>query len=117
MYSELPDKTYFRIGEVADITGLKPSVLRYWESEFKFLKPEKSTKGQRLYPKEQIVLICEVKRLLYEEKYTIEGVRKKLSSKHYRSALSADVSAQPTSLEDTLKDIKQDLLAIKSILS
>ena len=75
---EIPDKLYFKIGEVAEITGVKPYVLRYWESEFKVVSPSKSRSRQRLYRKSDVELIFWIKKLLYEERYTINGARKKL---------------------------------------
>ncbi len=71
------EKLFYRIGEVSKITGLEPYVLRYWETEFPFLRPRKSSSGHRVYTKREIELIVNIKKLLYEEKYTIEGVRKK----------------------------------------
>jgi len=78
MQALIPDKYYFKIGEVAQITSLRPSVLRYWETEFETLKPNKSRSGQRLYTKNELELILKIKNLLYHEKLTIEGARKKL---------------------------------------
>ncbi len=80
----IPEKLFYRIGEVGRITGVEPYVLRYWESEFPFLKPRKSSSGQRLYIKKDIENILEIKRLLYKERYTIEGVRKRFSEPHLR---------------------------------
>ncbi len=76
----LPDdgKLYYRIGEVARITGVKPYVLRYWESEFRWMSPSKSRANQRLYRRQDIETILLIKRLLYEERFTIEGARKRL---------------------------------------
>jgi DNA-binding transcriptional MerR regulator len=74
----IPDKAYFRIGEVARILGVKPYVLRYWESEFKAIKPQKSRSQQRLYRRRDVELLLRIKRLLYEEKFTIAGARRKL---------------------------------------
>lgn len=79
MEAAIPDKIYYKIGEVADITTLRPSVLRYWESEFSVLNPKKSRSGQRLYTREDLELVCEIKHLLYTEKLTIEGARKKIA--------------------------------------
>jgi len=76
----LPDKTYFRIGEVARITRVKPYVLRFWESEFKMMAPPKSRSKQRMYRKKDIEMILKIKRLLYAERFTIEGARKRLST-------------------------------------
>ena len=77
-YSPYPDKLFYKIGEVSKIVGVEPYVLRYWETEFTFLKPRKSKSGQRVYVKKDIELLLQIKRLLYQERYTIEGVRKRL---------------------------------------
>ena len=71
-------KLYYRIGEVSQITGVKPYVLRYWESEFRLMTPQKSRSKQRLYRRKDIEAILHIKRLLYEERYTIAGARKQL---------------------------------------
>ena len=72
------DRLYYRIGEVSRITGLKPHVLRYWESEFKVIKPHKGGSLQRLYRKKDLDLILKIKKLLYEEGFTIAGAKKKI---------------------------------------
>jgi DNA-binding transcriptional MerR regulator len=74
----IPDKLFYKIGEVSKLAGVEPYVLRYWESEFPFLRPRKSKSGQRIYVKKDLELILQIKRLLYQERFTIEGVRKKL---------------------------------------
>ncbi|MDD5286723.1 MAG: MerR family transcriptional regulator [Desulfuromonadaceae bacterium] len=106
----LPDKLYYKIGEVADVLQVRTSVLRFWESEFSFLKPEKSTTGQRLYSKNEVELILQVKRLLYDEKFTIEGVRKRISAKG-KLINSEDLFQQPVSndLSELLKEVRQEL--------
>lgn len=76
---EIPDKLYFRIGEVSRLSGIKPYVLRFWESEFPALGPKKSGTGQRLYRRKDVELVFQIKRLLYEQRYTIEGARKMLN--------------------------------------
>jgi len=81
MYPDIPDRMYYRIKEVCSITGLKPHVLRYWEQEFKDIKPVKSPKGQRLYKKKDLYTILTIKKLLYEKRYTIDGAKKFMSSK------------------------------------
>jgi DNA-binding transcriptional MerR regulator len=73
-----PSKLFYRIGEVSSITGLEPYVLRYWETEFPHLRPEKRKSGQRLYTKKDLDNILQVKQLLYQNGYTISGARKKL---------------------------------------
>ena len=72
------DRLYYRIGEVSRITGLKPHVLRYWESEFKVIKPHKGGSLQRLYRRKDLDLILKIKKLLYEEGFTIAGAKKKI---------------------------------------
>jgi DNA-binding transcriptional MerR regulator len=71
----IPDKMYFRIGETADILGVKPYVLRYWETEFPDIKPVKSQSNQRLYKRRDVELLMAIKHLLYDEKFTINGAR------------------------------------------
>lgn len=78
---EIPDKLYFRIGEVARLAGIKPYVLRFWESEFPGLGPKKSGTGHRLYRRKDVEFVLEIKRLLYEKRYTIEGARKFLEAR------------------------------------
>lgn len=78
---EIPDKLYFRIGEVSRLTGVKPYVLRFWETEFAGLGPKKSGTGHRLYRRKEVELVLEIKHLLYEKRYTIEGARKWFESR------------------------------------
>lgn len=75
---EIPDKLYFKIGEVAELAGVKPHVLRYWETEFGSFRPVKSKTNQRLYKRKDIELVLTLKELLYSQGYTISGARKKL---------------------------------------
>src|SRR5205085_10254658 len=82
---EIPDKLYFRIGEVAKLAGIKPYVLRFWETEFGGLGPKKSGSGHRLYRRKDVELVLEIKRLLYDKRFTIEGARKVLESKPKRT--------------------------------
>jgi DNA-binding transcriptional MerR regulator len=76
--STIPDKPYFKIGEVAKIAGVKPSVLRFWESEIGSLRPEKTRTNQRLYTRRHIERVLEIKSLLYDQGFTIAGARRKL---------------------------------------
>ena len=75
---EIPNKLYFRIGEVADLVGVKPYVLRYWETEFTDIRPVKSKSGQRLYKRRDVEMLLNIKDLLYNERFTINGARKRL---------------------------------------
>jgi len=83
--SEVPDRLYFRIGEVSSITGVPPYVLRYWESEFPALQPRKSGGGQRLYRKRDVFMILEIRKLLYQERYTVAGARRRLTEREERA--------------------------------
>lgn len=78
LVTSLPDKLYFRIGEVSDIVGVKPYVLRYWETEFSDIKPTKSKSGQRLYKKRDVEMLLQVKDLLYTERFTINGAKQRI---------------------------------------
>lgn len=72
-----PDKLFYKIGEVSRIADVEPYVLRYWETEFPFLRPRKNKSGQRVYIRKDLDLVLQIKKLLYEDRFTIEGVRKK----------------------------------------
>ena len=76
--TQIPDKLYFRIGDVAELAGVKPYVLRYWETEFPVIAPEKSNTGQRVYRRADVETVLVIKHLLYNERYSIEGARKRL---------------------------------------
>ncbi len=76
----IPDKLYYKIGEVSKITGVKPHVLRYWESEFREIKPHKSRSLQRLYRRKDIELVLRIKKLLYEDLFTIPGAKRKIKN-------------------------------------
>ena len=78
---KLPSKLFFRIGEVSRLTGLEPYVLRYWETEFPQIKPDKGKSGQRLYKKKDLDNILHIKELLYKDGYTIAGARKRLNGR------------------------------------
>ncbi len=77
----IPDKLYFRIGEVSKLTGIKPYVLRFWENQFPGLGPKKSGKGHRLFRRKDVELVLEIKHLLYNKRYTIEGAKKWLEAR------------------------------------
>jgi DNA-binding transcriptional MerR regulator len=113
------DKRYYRIGEVAKITGVKAYVLRYWESEFRWMAPAKSRSKQRLYRKRDIEIIHLIKRLLYEERYTIAGARRKLQDLGVSRALDASqlemaLNADP---RHQIRRIRQSLEEVRASLS
>ena len=112
MDAGIPDKHYLRIGEVSTATGLPASVLRYWESEFGFLRPKKSSSGQRLYTKTDIEQISEIKKLLYVEKLTIEGARKRLQvRKRYHKPEQSQES-----LAAILDEVRAELKSLRDLL-
>jgi len=104
---KIPDKLYFKIGEVSEISGLPSHVLRFWESEFKKIKPRRTAAGQRSYTRKDIETILEIKHLLYEEKFTLEGARNYLSSRTRSEMLSE---------KGLLEDIKAELRSIREML-
>jgi len=103
----LPDKIYFRIGEVSEFTGIKPYVLRYWESEFPDIKPIRR-KSQRLYDRETIHLIMKIKNMLYEQNFTIAGAKKKIREKDRQDRIH-------TKVNDLLHDLLSELKSIKKL--
>jgi DNA-binding transcriptional MerR regulator len=110
MSAAAPIQEFFSIGEVCDLTDLKPHVLRYWESQFRFLSPAKNRSGNRVYQRREIELILLVKHLLYTEKYTIEGARQKVDEHRkggeLRTAARAALTVQTLeSLETELKEL------------
>jgi|SRR5580692_988370 DNA-binding transcriptional MerR regulator len=98
--TEIPDKLYFRIGDVARLAGIKPYVLRFWETEFPALGPKKSGTGHRLYRRKDVEMVLEIKRLLYEQRFTIEGARKFLET---RAKTQASAAAAKPSKKRTAK--------------
>ena len=117
MAARLPDKIYSKIGEVSEIVGVEPYVLRYWETEFELLKPSKAPSNHRLYKKRDIELLLEIKRLLYSEGFTIEGARKKLreAKKEEKSQLKLPLADQK--YKNALVKIKRDLKSLRKLLS
>ena len=127
---QIPDKLYYKIGEVAKFTGVKTHVLRYWETEFKAIRPNKSRSNQRLYRKQDVELILHLKDLLYNQGFTIAGARKKLRQKPASKA--ADAAPKPTGTAaaqdqlalplsgsidlQLLKEIRKDILQLKKSL-
>ena len=109
-----PQQEFFSIGEVCALTDLKPHVLRYWESQFRFLNPAKNRSGNRVYQRREVELILLVKHLLYTEKYTIEGARQKVDEQRkggeLRSAARAALTLQTLdALETELKELLRSL--------
>lgn len=121
---EIPDKLYFRIGDVSRLAGIKPYVLRFWETEFPLLGPKKSRTGQRMYRRKDVELVLEIKRLLYEQRFTIEGARNLLDARsktaraqkperteaHKQGVLFVDA---PAALETVRKELREIVELLK----
>ena len=117
MPPRLPDKLYFKIGEVSRIVGVKPYVLRYWETEFELLKPGKAPSRHRLYKKKDVELLLEIKRLLYAEGFTIEGARKKLREVKKEERQQLKLTLPDSTYKNALTKIKKDLQSLHKMLS
>jgi len=114
---EIPDKLYFKIGEVADLLGVEPYVLRYWETEFTQLTPKKSGTGHRLYRRKDVELLLKIKHLLYEKRFTIEGARQTLQgSAKQGKARSVKRAQQELFSDDRLPEIRRELAEILQLL-
>jgi len=110
--TQLPDKVYFKIGEVCQLTGVKAHTLRYWEAEFSIIKPQRVGSQQRLYRRVDVENILRIKKMLHEDGMTLAGTRKSLARKAKDDMKGASVGCDL----NLLHEIKQQLLAIKSIL-
>ena len=110
-------KLYYSISEVSKLTSLKQYVLRYWETEFPDLKPAKNRAGNRIYRLNDIKLIFTIKKLLYDEKYTINGARQKLKEMEEEKPTQITIPFNENNNEDIIAEIKKDLLEIMNILN
>ena len=102
-------KLYYSIGEVSDLVGLEPHVLRYWESEFEMLRPRKNRAGQRAYTEEDIAVVRRIQQLLKEEKYTIAGARQVLEREKHRTVSEADLREELRALRTLLTHLLEKL--------
>jgi DNA-binding transcriptional MerR regulator len=114
MTSPRPIQEFFSIGDVCQLTDLKPHVLRYWESQFRFLNPIKNRSGNRVYQRREIELIMLVKHLLYTEKFTIEGARKRIEQ--YRKTGALKSQARLALEYETVDDLTIQLQEILDVL-
>lgn len=115
MQEPIAKKAYYSIGEVCDLSGLKPHVLRYWETQFDVLHPTKNRAGNRVYRPKDIELILLVRHLLYERKYTIDGARQKL--KEIRRTGDLEEERQDVLKPELLAGMRDELIQLKSILT
>ncbi len=105
--SAIPEKLYFKIGEVAELTGVQPYILRYWETQFATLRPAKSPSGQRLYRRNDVLAVLCIKELLYQRRFTIAGARRHLA---------AEQEPFPPTALDSIRLVKEELKRISSLL-
>ena len=122
---EIPDKVYFRIGEVSDLVGVDQHVLRYWETEFKVIRPRRAKSNQRLYRKQDVENLLLIKTLLHNEGYTISGARKFLKNQSQdvkvtgqkKKKRSDEIRSSGTQLASIKKELVkiQQILALKSL--
>ncbi len=117
MKTTIPDKLYFKIGEVAKMAEVPTHVLRYWESEFSGISPKRANSKQRLYRREDVELILNIKVLLHDQGYTIAGARKLLESGQLPEPTTADVQPVIAEVTNTLQTIKQELKELQHLLT
>ena len=113
----IPDKLYFRIGEVAELCGLPAYVLRFWETEFPQLKPVKGSTGQRMYRQKDVEYVLRIKKLLYDEGFTIPGARSQLKAEAKPAKLQAGLPFPTEKRVEKLKNVRQGLQEILVMLS
>lgn len=112
----IPDKLYFKIGEVKQITGVEAHVLRYWESEFKIIRPQRASSKQRLYRRIDVENILTIKKLLYEDGYTVPGARKLLTAKKTEKKAIAKPKVTGKKARSMLAELKSDLKQLQEML-
>ena len=115
MSQKIPDKLFFKIGEVAKLAGVEQHVLRYWEDEFDALQPKKNKSGQRFYEKKDVELILKIQKLLYLERYTIAGAKNKIKENRKKST-QLSLGFDRESFLDQKREIISDLESIIEIL-
>lgn len=120
MRTAIPEKLFFKIGEVSDIVGVKPHVLRYWETEFSSLRPRKTRSGHRLYRRSDVELVVVIKRLLHEEGYTIAGARKRLGKRPEEEpsvkGLEAELSNERSRSRQVLQELKEHVEGLLALV-
>ena len=112
----IPEKLYYKIGEVSEITGVEPYVLRYWESEFKIINPARTNAKQRLYRKRDLELILEVKKLLYKEKFTIAGAKKRLQEIKGQREKQLKLELPDKRCQEALLRVRKELQDLQGLL-
>ena len=116
MAAETAEKLYYRIGEVESITGVPAYVLRYWESEFKLLRPKKNSAGQRMYRHRDLDLVKRIKTLLYDERLTLEGAKKRLLAESRKGGEQLELGMREASYAAALRRIREHLVGLRAKL-
>ncbi len=114
---KIPDKLYFRISEVSKLTALEPYVLRYWESEFRLIKPLRTKSRHRLYRRKDLEILFEIKKLLYEEQYTIAGAKKRLEEIGREEKRELEVNSDENDYKKILHATLTELKALRKLLA
>ena len=116
--TEIAEKLYYRIGEVEEVAGVPAYVLRYWESEFKLLRPKKNPAGQRLYRRRDLELVQRIKTLLYDERLTLEGARKRLLAESRRTNThQLELGMREVAYADALRRVRDRLTTLRARLA
>ena len=117
MTLEVAEKLYYRIGEVEELAGVPAYVLRYWESEFKLLRPKKNPAGQRLYRRRDLELVQRIKSLLYDERLTLEGARKRLlAESRGKTTAQLELGIREAAFADALRRVRERLTTLRTRL-
>jgi DNA-binding transcriptional MerR regulator len=115
--TDAAEKLYYRIGEVEALADVRAYVLRYWESEFKLLRPKKNPAGQRVYRQRDLDLVLRIKKLLHEERLTLEGAKKRLASEARRGPEQLDLGLREMQYADALRRVRDRLVALRARLA
>ena len=108
--SEIPDKLFFKIGEVCELVGVQAHVLRYWETEFPMLQPQKNRAGQRTYRRRDVEMALRIRQLLYDEGFTIAGAKKRLAAEGRTGTSRLKIVPPGATLEDLLPEVAPEAL-------
>lgn len=117
MTAEGAEKLYYRIGEVESLTGIPAYVLRYWEQEFKLLRPKKNPAGQRVYRRREVDLVLRIKALLYDERLTLEGAKKRLLTEARKGPEQLQLGLRELTYANTLKRVRERLATLRARLT
>ena len=116
--TEIPAKLYFRIGEAASVVGVEPHVLRYWETEFRSIRPKKSARGQRVYSRREVETLVRIRELLYDQGFTIAGAKRRLRERGVEPPDPGDPSVEEArKMREALRELRGELASLLDELS